>query len=209
MPASAPVDWSKPEYEEVKVAWREDIHELERRRLEAQLLPKASYRERVEQAQTTRGSHGHRPRPHLGGGQRPSRHDRNVRSRNSSSSSGSCASATGRAWRTLFAAPARSLSKPRGSAAMFTPPTLTRWPACSPGAPSTSSVAPSRSAEKLARDQQELVAQVQAEIDRLGSRPTADGWRAKVFLYCVEVAARRPAGWFRCCRRLWSARDIG
>ena len=38
--ASAPVDWSKPEYEEVKVAWREDISELERRRLEAQMLPR-------------------------------------------------------------------------------------------------------------------------------------------------------------------------
>src|SRR5713226_152056 len=51
LPASAPVDWSKLEYATVKVAWRVDCSELERRRLEAQMLPKAPYRERVEQAQ--------------------------------------------------------------------------------------------------------------------------------------------------------------
>ena len=47
LPASAPVDWSKPEYATVKVAWRADCGELERRRLEAQMLPRAPYRERV------------------------------------------------------------------------------------------------------------------------------------------------------------------
>ena len=51
LPASAPVDWSNPDYDKVKVAWREDLSELDRRRLEAQLLPKASYREWVDQAQ--------------------------------------------------------------------------------------------------------------------------------------------------------------
>ncbi len=44
------MDWSKPEYAAVQVEWREDISELERRRLEAQMLPKAPYRERVEAA---------------------------------------------------------------------------------------------------------------------------------------------------------------
>src|SRR6266545_2731274 len=33
LPESAPVDWSKPGYEDVKVAWREDLSELERCRL--------------------------------------------------------------------------------------------------------------------------------------------------------------------------------
>src|SRR5688572_239654 len=51
LPAFAPVDWLKPEYEMVKVDWRTDISELERRRLEAQMLLKAPYRERVDQAQ--------------------------------------------------------------------------------------------------------------------------------------------------------------
>ena len=50
LPASAPVDWSKPEYDKVKVAWRTDITELQRRRLEAQMLPRVPYRERVDKA---------------------------------------------------------------------------------------------------------------------------------------------------------------
>jgi putative DNA methylase len=50
LPTSAPVDWSKPEYAKVQVAWREDLTELERRRLEAQMLPKVPYRERVYEA---------------------------------------------------------------------------------------------------------------------------------------------------------------
>ena len=47
LPQSAPVDWSNPAYEKVKVAWRPDLPERERRRLEAQMLPAAPYRERV------------------------------------------------------------------------------------------------------------------------------------------------------------------
>ena len=50
VPASAPVDWSNPEYAGVKVFWRGDLTELERRRLEAQMLPKLPYRERVAKA---------------------------------------------------------------------------------------------------------------------------------------------------------------
>src|SRR2546426_5174880 len=46
LPESAPVDWTKPEYAAVHIEWREDLSELERRRLEAQMLPKAPYRER-------------------------------------------------------------------------------------------------------------------------------------------------------------------
>ncbi len=48
--------------------------------------------------------------------------------------------------------------------------------------------------ERLARGQQELVETVQAEIDDLGVETDGKGWRAKVFLYCVE--ARVPqTGW--------------
>ena len=50
LPNSAPVDWSNPEYERVTVAWRRDIYELERRQLEAQMLPEKPYRDRVTQA---------------------------------------------------------------------------------------------------------------------------------------------------------------
>jgi putative DNA methylase len=50
LPAVAPVDWSNPAYDDVKVTWRGDLTELERRRLEAEILPKTPYRERVGQA---------------------------------------------------------------------------------------------------------------------------------------------------------------
>ena len=50
LPESAPVDWSKPEYADVQIEWREDLSELERRRLEAQMLPIVPYRRKVETA---------------------------------------------------------------------------------------------------------------------------------------------------------------
>ncbi|MGH8589653.1 MAG: anti-phage-associated DUF1156 domain-containing protein [Gammaproteobacteria bacterium] len=50
------------------------------------------------------------------------------------------------------------------------------------------------SRKKLAKDQKTLVRRVQEEIDRLGVEADGKGWRAKVFLYCVE--ARCPeTGW--------------
>jgi putative DNA methylase len=50
LPSSAPVDWSRPEYDQVEVSWRKDITELDRRQLEAQMLPRVPYRTRVDQA---------------------------------------------------------------------------------------------------------------------------------------------------------------
>jgi len=50
LPQTAPVDWSKPELKDVRVEWRPDVSEMERRQLEVQMLPKASYRERVDKA---------------------------------------------------------------------------------------------------------------------------------------------------------------
>jgi putative DNA methylase len=50
VPHSAPIDWSNPDYNSVKLAWREDLSELDRRRLEAQMLPRVPYRELVEQS---------------------------------------------------------------------------------------------------------------------------------------------------------------
>src|SRR5580693_5490791 len=42
LPGSAPVDWSNLAYDEVKVTWREDLTELERRHIEAEMLPRVS-----------------------------------------------------------------------------------------------------------------------------------------------------------------------
>ena len=50
LPQSAPVDWSKSAYAKAKVSWRPDLPEPERRSLEAQLLPRAPYRERVDKS---------------------------------------------------------------------------------------------------------------------------------------------------------------
>jgi putative DNA methylase len=47
---------------------------------------------------------------------------------------------------------------------------------------------------KLEQDQKELVAKVQAEIDALGVESDGQGWRAKVFLYCVETRCPQT-GW--------------
>ena len=42
IPSSAPVDWSKHDIDEVTIAWRSDITEMERRRLEALMLPQGT-----------------------------------------------------------------------------------------------------------------------------------------------------------------------
>jgi len=48
--------------------------------------------------------------------------------------------------------------------------------------------------EQLEKDQKELVAKVQAEIDRLGVETDGEGWRGKVYLYCVEAKCPET-GW--------------
>ena len=50
LPQAAPVDWSDPAYKGVRVAWRPDVAELDRRCLEAALLPHAHYRDLVRAA---------------------------------------------------------------------------------------------------------------------------------------------------------------
>jgi putative DNA methylase len=50
LPRSSPIDWSKPEFEGIEAKWREDVSELERRRIEARMLPVKPYKELVELA---------------------------------------------------------------------------------------------------------------------------------------------------------------
>lgn len=52
---------------------------------------------------------------------------------------------------------------------------------------------PEKRAE-LEQEQQLLAAKVQAEIDALGVEEDGEGWRAKVFLYCLEVVCPET-GW--------------
>src|SRR5919109_1024306 len=186
LPTSAPVDWSKPEYEKVKVAWRDGISELERRRLEVQLLPKAPYRERVDQAkrpEEVMGTvHDHiweAVNAHLGTNARSfselvdqlgvMRFGHRPRVADTFCGSGQIPFEAARLGCDVYASDLNPV------ACMLT------WGVFHivGGSP--------ESREKLERQQQDLVAKVQSEIDKLEVEIDGTGWRAKVFLYCVEV----------------------
>jgi putative DNA methylase len=193
LPTSAPVDWSKPEYEKVKVAWRDDIFELERRRLEVQLLPKAPYRERVDQArrpEEVMGTvHDHiweAVNAHLGTNARSfselveqlgvMRFGHRPRVADTFCGSGQIPFEAARLGCDVYASDLNPV------ACMLT------WGAFHIVGGSE------ESREQLAKDQQALVRRMHEEIDRLGIETDGKGWRAKVFLYCA--GARCPqSGW--------------
>jgi putative DNA methylase len=192
LPASAPVDWSNPAYQKVRVAWRKDLPERERRQLEAELLPQASYRERVAEShrpEEVPEVHDHiwdEVNAHLGTnahsfpelveqlgimrfGHRPKVAD-------TFCGSGQIPFEAARLGCDVYASDLNPV------ACMLT------WGAFHivGGTP--------EERERLARDQQALVERVQAEIDRLGIETDGNSWRAKVFLYCVEVRCPQT-GW--------------
>jgi putative DNA methylase len=193
LPEFAPLDWSQPEYQNVKIAWRDDITELDRRHIEAQMLPKISYRERVEIARRPEEVvdivHEHiweTVNGHLGTnacsfpelveqlgimrfGHRP-------RVADTFCGSGQIPFEAARLGCDVYASDLNPV------ACMLT------WGAFNIVGGSK------ESRDKLAQDQQELVQWVQAEIDRLGVETYAKGWGAKVFLYCVEVRCPQ-SGW--------------
>ncbi len=193
LPQDAPVDWTKPELASVKVTWRDNISELERRQIEAQLLPKASYRERVDRSkrpeEVMATVHLHiweAVNAHLGTtahsfpelveqlgimrfGHRP-------RVADTFSGSGQIPFEAGRLGCDVYASDLNPI------ACMLT------WGAFN----IVGGSAESRS--KLARDQHALVESVQSDIDQLGIETDGNGWYAKVFLYCVEVRCPQT-GW--------------
>lgn len=190
---SSPVDWSKPEYKEVKVAWRDDIGELERRRLEAQMLPRTSYRERVAEARRPEEVmdtvHEHiweAVNAHLGTdahsfselvehlgimrfGHRP-------RVADTFCGSGQIPFEAARLGCDVYASDLNPVA------------CLLSWGALNIVGGSKAS------RQKLEHDHQELVSRVQAEIEALGVETDGRGWRAKVFLCCVEVRCPQ-SGW--------------
>jgi putative DNA methylase len=192
-PATAPVDWLDPAFKEVKVAWRDDISELERRRLEAQMLPKGSYRERV--GQTKRAEevmdtvHDHiwdSVNAHLGTvahsfpelteqlgvmrfGHRP-------RVADTFCGSGQIPFEAARLGCDVYASDLNPVA------------CMLSW-----GAFHIVGGTPKHRAE-LERQQQDLVTAVQAEIDALGVETDGGDWRAKAFLYCLEVRCPQT-GW--------------
>jgi putative DNA methylase len=50
LPPSAPIDWVKAEYCDVRVSWRDDLGENERRKLEARMLARGSYKDRARES---------------------------------------------------------------------------------------------------------------------------------------------------------------
>ena len=183
----APRRWTgRSRIRAVKVAWRTTSPNWSaagwRRRCSRSALPRAGGQaQRPEEVWTTFTTTS-------GMRSTPTSARAHSRSRSWSSSSASCALATARAWLTRSAALARFRSRRPGSAAMSMPPTLTRSPACSPGVPSTSSVALGGRARRAGAGPAANWSQrVQAEIDQLGVETDGNGWRAKVFLYCVEA----------------------
>lgn len=193
LPSSAPVDWSNPAYATVTIDWREDLTELEKRRIEAQMLPLMSYRQRVNQAKRPEevadtvhdhiwdGVNGHLgTRAHsfaelteqlgiMRFGHRP-------RLADTFCGSGQIPFEAARLGCDVYASDLNPV------ACMLT------WGAFNIVGGSKAS------RETLGKAQHELVSQVQVEIDELGIETDGKGWRAKVFLYCVE--ARCPqTGW--------------
>jgi putative DNA methylase len=193
LPNSAAVDWSDPAYQGVKVAWRADVSEMDRRRLEARMLPDLPYRERVDQArrpeEVMETVHDHiwdAVNAHLGTsahsfpelveqlgilrfGHRP-------RVADTFCGSGQIPFEAARLGCDVYASDLNPI------ACMLT------WGALNivGGSP--------ESRERLAREQQALVKRVQEQIDELGVETDGNGWRAKVFLYCVETTCPQT-GW--------------
>ncbi|MCF7762649.1 MAG: DUF1156 domain-containing protein [Verrucomicrobia bacterium] len=193
LPPSAPVDWSNPELEGVKVQWREDISELQRRQLEAQLLPKAPYRERVDKAKRPEEVmdtvHAHvweAVNAHLGTNARSfpelveqlgiMRFGHRPRVGDTFCGSGQIPFEAARLGCDVYASDLNPI------ACMLT------W-----GAFHIVGGSPDSRVE-LECKQRQLIERVQAEIDELGVETDGQGWRTKAFLYCIE--SRCPqTGW--------------
>jgi putative DNA methylase len=194
LPISSPVDWSNPEYEKVKVSWQKDLAELEQRQLEAQMLPKESYREWVEKSyrpeELMDTVHNHiwdSVNKHLGThaqsfpelveqlgimrfGQRP-------RFADTFCGSGQIPFEAARLGCDVYASDLNPV------ACMLT------WGAFNIVGSSV------ENREKLLQNQKNLVRSVQSELDRLGVEIDGNGWRIRAALYCVEVRCPQ-SGWF-------------
>lgn len=193
LPTFAPVDWSIPEFSQVKVAWRKDISELERRRLEAQMLPHTPYRERVDQAnrpeEVLAFVHDHiwdAVNAHLGTQSQSfpelveqlgiMRYGHRPRMADTFSGSGQIPFEAARLGLDVFASDLNPV------ACMLT------WGAFH-------IVGGSHEAHAdLKRCQVDLVEKVEEEISNLGVETDGQGWRPKTFLYCLETRCPQ-SGW--------------
>lgn len=192
LPASAPVDWSHPDYAGVRVAWRADVPELERRQLQAQVLPKASYREWVDRSlrpEEVTAVHDHvwdDVNSHLGTSARSipvlveqlgiMRFGHRPRFADTFCGSGQIAFEAARLGCDTYASDLNPV------ACMLT------WGAFNiVGGPADARA-------QLELTQRRMVTVAEEEIRKLGVEDDGQGWRGKIYFYCTEV--RCPAtGW--------------
>ena len=192
LPQSAPVDWSNPAYEKVKVGWRVDLPERERRRLEAELLPPSPYRDRVYKSRRPEevpDVHDHiwdEVNAHLGSDAHSfpelveqlgvMRYGRRPKVADTFCGSGQIPFEAARLGCDVYASDLNPV------ACMLT------WGGLHIVGTST------EKREALRRNQEALTEKVQTEIDRLGIEADGNGWHARAFVYCVEVQCPET-GW--------------
>ena len=193
LPTSAPVDWSSENYDGVRVGWREDLSALERRRLEAQLLPPTPYRARVEAAwrpeEVADDVHDHiwtEVNGHLGTSAQSfpelveqlgiMRFGHRPRVGDTFCGSGQIPFEAARLGCDVYASDLNPI------ACMLT------WGAFHIVGGSE------ESRTRLALAQREVVEHVRRELDQLGVESDGKGWTAKAFLYCLEVKCPQ-SGW--------------
>ncbi len=193
LPKSAPVDWSNPEFSGAKISWREDLPEIDRRRLEAQMLPRAPYRQWVDEAQRPEEVasvvHDHiwqDVNTHLGTNARSfpdlvaqlgvMRFGRRPRVADTFCGSGQIPFEAARLGCDVYASDLNPM------ACMLT------WGALHIVGGTD------ECRQHLVAAQQGLAREIQKEIDRLGVETDGSGWRTKVFLYCLETRCPQT-GW--------------
>ncbi len=195
LPDSAPVDWSKPECKDVRVDWREDLPESERRRIEAESLKlrNMSYRQRVDEAKRPEEVmdivHDHiwdAVNAHLGTracsfpelveqlgimrfGRRP-------RVADTFCGSGQIPFEAARLGCDVYASDLNPV------ACMLT------WGAFHIVGASN------KARKRLQEAQDQMVAKAEAEVAKLGIEDNGQGWRGKIYIYCNEVQCPET-GW--------------
>jgi putative DNA methylase len=193
LPESAPVDWSNPDYSMVKAAWRKDLSDLDQRRLEAQMLASVPYRERVDASMRPEEVmdvvHDHiwsAVNAHVGTSARSfpelveqlgiMRFGHRPRVADTFCGSGQIPFEAARLGCNVYASDLNPI------ACMLT------WGALQIVGGSE------QSRQTLESEQLRLVRRVQREVDKLGAETDGLGWRAKVFLYCLETRCPQT-GW--------------
>jgi putative DNA methylase len=193
LPSAAPVDWSNPDFAHVTALWREGLAESDRRKLEAQMLPRLPYRDMVNEARRAEevGSDVHvhiweSVNLHLGTSANSfpdlceqlgvMRYGHRPRVADIFCGSGQIPFESARLGCDTFAADLNPV------ACMLT------WGAFNIAG------APLGYHTHLREAQESIAKAVQRDLDELQLETDGNGWRPKTFLYCLEVTCPQT-GW--------------